>query len=198
MSRPELYGLMAEFHTPAGIVKAAEAVELAKSAMAPVSVFVSRKTQRIYVRKAFQPLWEGPALIRDADKPIGTFVFTALGAPHATSELNWSVVSLYKKPTAIEAPAPRTKGSKRAAVVELPVTDVATAQEALDRLDIPTEIAERISDFVLPGSSLVISDEPPHIETGKDTDFVVIMSGEPQGGIAIRQQAKPVRTSNAE
>jgi hypothetical protein len=29
MSRPELYGLMAEFHTPAGIVKAAEAVHAA-------------------------------------------------------------------------------------------------------------------------------------------------------------------------
>ena len=173
---------------------AEQAVQQAMLTRAPVSVFVSRKTQRIYVRKAFHPLWEGPALIRDADKPIGTFVFTAMGASNATRELGWSVVSLYKNPTAIEAPAPRTKGSKRSAPVEMPVTDIAAAQAALDRLDIPAEIAEQLSEVVLPGSSLVLSDEPPHLETGKDTDFVVIMSGEPQGGITIRQ-AKPARTS---
>ena len=177
---------------------AAEAAERAKLTRAPVSVFVSRKTQRIYVRKAFHPLWEGPVLIHDSDKPIGTFVFTAIGTRDATRELSWSVVSLYKNPTAIEAPTPRTRGSKRSAPAELPLTDIAAAQAALDRLDIPADIAEQISEVVLPGSSLVISDEPPHLETGKDTDFVVIMSGEPQGGITIRQQAKPARTAAAD
>jgi hypothetical protein len=39
----------------------------------------------------------------------------------------------------------------------------------------------------LPGSSLIVSDEGPSIETGKDTDFVVVMSGEPQGGLSIRR-----------
>ncbi len=40
----------------------------------------------------------------------------------------------------------------------------------------------------MPGSSLIISDEGPSIETGKDTDFVIFISGEPQGGIAIRHR----------
>ena len=41
---------------------------------------------------------------------------------------------------------------------------------------------------MLPGSSLIISDEGASIETGKDTDFVVLMSGEPQGGLKTRRR----------
>lgn len=48
------------------------------------------------------------------------------------------------------------------------------------------EAQERISAAVLPGSSLIISDEGMHGETGKDTDFIVVMSGEPQGGLTSR------------
>ena len=44
---------------------------------------------------------------------------------------------------------------------------------------------------MLPGSSLIISDEGASIETGKDTDFVIIMSGEPQGGIKVRRKEPP-------
>ena len=44
----------------------------------PVSVFISRKTQRLYIRQGYLPVFEGPVTIRDADKPIGTYVFTAL------------------------------------------------------------------------------------------------------------------------
>ena len=44
----------------------------------PVSVFISRKTQRLYVRQAFQPILEIPVTVRDADRPIGTYIFTAM------------------------------------------------------------------------------------------------------------------------
>lgn len=169
-------------------VKAHEAVQQARQSLAPVSVFVSRRTQRIYVRKAFHPLWEGPVEIRNADKPIGTFVFTANEPAPGTRDLRWSVVSLYKNPTAIEPAQPPLKKSKKNAAVEMPLTDASAAQAALDRLEVPAAIADRISEIVLPGSSLIISDEPPSIETGKDTDFVVVMSGEPQGALAMRKQ----------
>ena len=55
---------------------------------------------------------------------------------------------------------------------------------------------ERISDVVLPGSSLIISDEGASIETGKDTDFVVLMSGEPQGGIKARRREPRYRNDD--
>jgi hypothetical protein len=59
---------------------------------------------------------------------------------------------------------------------------------ALDRISIPQEARDRISQIVLPGSSLIVSDEGAHIETGKDTDFVVLLSGEPQGRIKSRRR----------
>ena len=57
---------------------AAQAAEEAARRTFPVSVFVSRKTQRLYVRKGNHPVFEGPVAIRDAQAPIGTFVFTAV------------------------------------------------------------------------------------------------------------------------
>lgn len=177
-------------------MQAVAAAEQAKQRLAPISVFVSRKSQRIYIRKAFHPVWEGPIVIRDADKPIGTFVFTALEPDKTTQEQRWNVVSLYRNPTAIEPPTPRGKAGARAAAIELPTTNAAAAQAALDRLDVPAEMADRISETILAGASLIISDEPASIETGKDTDFVVIMSGEPQGGIAIRQNSRPERSDS--
>ena len=35
--------------------------------MSPVSVFISRKTQRLYIRQSFQPVFESPVTIRDAE-----------------------------------------------------------------------------------------------------------------------------------
>ena len=74
---------------------------------------------------------------------------------------------------------------------EAPATDVGGAKAALDRITIPQEAADRIAEVISPGSSLIISDEPISKETGKGTDFIVVMSGEPQGGIKIRRRPQP-------
>src|SRR5258708_17676742 len=50
-------------------VVAAEAARKAALDLAPVSVFISRKSQRLYVRQAFRPILESPVTIRDADRP---------------------------------------------------------------------------------------------------------------------------------
>src|SRR5262245_50672809 len=57
---------------------AAEAVRRAEREMEPVSVLISRKTQRLYVRQAFEPVFESPVTIQDPDRPLGTHVFTAI------------------------------------------------------------------------------------------------------------------------
>jgi hypothetical protein len=183
----ELAGAQAQV-AAAARASVAEAAEAAEQNTAPVSVFVSRKTQRFYIRKANIPIYEGPVTIRDADRPIGTFVFTALGPANASGEMRWSVVAMYVDPTNIE-PAPQEKGNRsRARKADATPTDVAAAAAALDRIQLPKDALERISEVVLPGSSLIISDEPASRETGKDTDFVVVMSGEPQGALKIRQR----------
>ena len=162
---------------------AAQAAEEAARRTFPVSVFVSRKSRRLYVRKGNHPVFEGPVAIRDAQAPIGTFVFTAVDAG-AANEMRWTVVSMYRNPTRIE-PAESYGRPRNAPAAP---TDVTAAEAALDRIALTQEARDLISEVVLPGSSLIVSDEGPSRETGKDTDFVVVMSGEPQGALKVRQR----------
>jgi hypothetical protein len=164
--------------------QAADAAEAAKQNTSPVSVFISRKTQRLYIRRGNVPVFESPVTIRDHGKPIGTFVFTALNYAGAPGRMRWNVVSMYKDATNIEPYSEAKRDSKKARHTR--PADVAGAQLALDRLSIPQEALDHISGLLLPGSSLIVSDEGPSNEIGKDTDFIVFMSGEPQGGIASR------------
>jgi len=169
-------------------VAAAEAARKAALDLEPVSVFISRKTQRLYVRQAFQPVLESPVTIRDADLPIGTHVFTAI--ERTGGDIRWSVVSL--KGGHADGAADRPHGSPRgrsAQNVEPMATDTGAAKAALDRIAIPPDAVDRIAAIASPRSSLIISDEELSSETGKDTEFVVLMSGEPQGGIKFRGRA---------
>jgi hypothetical protein len=67
-------------------VIAAEAARKAARDIEPVSVFISRKTQRLYVRQAFQPILEIPVTIQDSDRPIGTHIFTVMERQRLTME----------------------------------------------------------------------------------------------------------------
>ena len=49
-----------------------------------------------------------------------------------------------------------------------------TAAEALDRINLPPEAVERISELLTPGSSLVVSDHGLGRETGRYTEFIVL------------------------
>jgi hypothetical protein len=178
------------------VARAAEAARLAAEEEArdaarkvsPVSVFVSRKTQRLYVRQAREPLFDMPVTIADPDQPIGTYVFTALAfTGEDEADLRWNAVSLYEgAPSA--APAP-VKGQRRTRLdVDAAATDASAAKAALDRILVPPEAARRIAEVVSPGSSLIVSDEEISRETGSGTDFIIVMSTDPQGGIAIRRR----------
>ena len=54
-----------------------------------------------------------------------------------------------------------------------PLSSLEKANAALDRIAIPPDAVERISELLTPGSSLV-SDFPVSRETGKGTDFIVV------------------------
>jgi hypothetical protein len=169
-------------------VAAVEAARKAALDLEPVSLFISRKTQRLYVRQAFQPVLESPVTIRDADLPIGTHIFTA--TERSGSDTRWSVVSL--KGGHADVGADKPHGHPRghsAPSVEPMATDPGAAKAALDRITIPQDALDRIAAIASPRSSLIISDEELSSETGKDTEFVVVMSGEPQGGIKFRRPA---------
>jgi hypothetical protein len=168
-------------------VAAAEVASEAAHALEPVSVLISRKAQRLYVRQAFAPVMDIPVTIQDADRPIGTHIFTALERTGADNVMQWSVVSLEASHSGIAEPQGRARVANVRDIAPAPTADPATAKSALDRIVIPQDVVDRIA--MAPRSSLIITDEELSSETGKDTEFVVVMSGEPQGGIKIRHHA---------
>ena len=151
----------------------------------PVSVFISRDTQRLYVRQALQPILDISVTIRDPELSIGTHVFTAVERADKRG-MQWNVVSLVGGSSNIgtaETHGPTHNGPDGHAEE----MDLFNAKAALDRIVIPEDTVDRIREMVLPRSSLIISDEGPSSETGRGTEFVIIMSGEPQGGLTNRR-----------
>jgi hypothetical protein len=133
-------------------------------------------------------MFDSPLTIRDPDVAIGTTIFTALDYANEGADVRWSALAMYAD-TPQPAPASGSKsrhGGNRN--MEPARTDADAARAALDRIAIPQDAVDRINEVLSPGSSLIISDEALSRETGKGTDFVVVMSGEPQGGIKIRRR----------
>jgi hypothetical protein len=168
---------------------AAEAARQIARELEPVSVLVSRKAQRLYVRQAFEPIFESPVTILDADRPMGTHVFTAIERSSDDTNMRWSVVSLEggRPPGGTVEPHGPARGAGARHVEPMP-TDPDRAKAALDRIVIPQDALDRIAG-IAPRSSLIVTDEGLSSETGKGTDFVVLLSGEPQGGIKTRRRS---------
>jgi hypothetical protein len=154
-------------------VDTAKAASDAKLALDPVSIYISRATQKLYVRRnthkayadggeVFDATIEAPVTIRDPDKPIGTHVFTAM-APNGAG-LRWSAVTI--------------DGGD-------------DAKDALDRISIPKEVLDRVAPTALPRSSIIVSDEPLSKETNLRTEFVAVLSNQPQGGFITRKPTPP-------
>ncbi|MEA2873248.1 MAG: hypothetical protein QOH67_3224 [Hyphomicrobiales bacterium] len=172
----------------AAIKEAAKAADIKKAATAkaaldarlalePVSIYISRATQRLYVRRnTHKPAPDGggevfdsfevPVAIRDPFKPIGTHVFTAVASDRAG--LRWTAVTV----------------------------DGDDAKNALDRITIPKDVLDRIAPTAVPRSSITISDEPLSEETNYRTEFVAVLSNQPQGGFITRERTPMVAVAD--
>ncbi|HET9246878.1 MAG TPA: L,D-transpeptidase family protein, partial [Xanthobacteraceae bacterium] len=172
-------------------VKAAPTVDPAKPVAPPtkaadqptkrsgqVAVFVSRKEQKIFVRQGFVPLFDMPVVIDQPDQPLGTHVFTAMEVTDNGSGMRWNLMTVPTEASASTEQRDVRKKSKEApketpnpaARGKPPVT----AAQALDRIQIPQEAVDRIGELLIPGSSLVVSDEGLGRETGRYTEFIVL------------------------
>jgi hypothetical protein len=151
----------------------------------PLSVFISKKDGKLFVRQGFVPLFNTPVTIRDPEQPLGTHVFTALGLKDNGPVMRWSVVSLasesarraqreWKHHHKKMSRAERREQAAQAAKAASAASSVPAAASALDRIDIPQEAVDRISELVGPGASLIISDRGMSGETGSGTDFIVL------------------------
>lgn len=156
----------------------------------PISIFISRKDKQLYVRQGFQALFNVPIAFPD-EKPFGTHVFTALGRTDGAKGLRWMAMAMPAAPKAGHAiAAPEHKVAYRyddfgrripmrvrkpapAAPVEAarPASD---ASEVLDRIDLPQDVVDRVSEYVTVGATLIVSDHGLSHETGAYTDFIVL------------------------
>jgi hypothetical protein len=157
----------------------AKAASEAKLALEPVSVYISRATQKIYVRRNTHKPWpdggevfdatiEVPVTIRDPDRRIGTHVFTAMARSEAG--LRWTAVT---------------------------IDNGDDARDALDRISIPQDVLDRIAPTALPRSSIIVSDEPLSRETNYRTEFVAVLNNQPQGGFVTRRPTVDVPVASA-
>jgi hypothetical protein len=143
---------------------------------AAISVFVSRKLSKLFVRQGFAPLFDAAVTIQNPAEPMGTHVFTAMDFQNAGAAIRWTVVSVPETAAHSQRTPPQSKSSKAHAKQTVrtisPTPEKANA--ALNRIEIPQETANRIAELLTPGSSLIISDYGISEETGQDTDFIVL------------------------
>jgi hypothetical protein len=163
---PETTGLQAPAPTPARAAAAPKKI-------VPISIFVSRKLSKLFVRRGFAPLFDAPVKIENPEEPLGTHVFTAMEFQNEGAVIRWNVVSLPRQfPRMSEAAPKEREAPAKPTVLSTPLPDKANA--ALDRIEIPQDAVERISELLTPASSLIISDDGFSRETGKGTDFIVL------------------------
>jgi hypothetical protein len=148
---------------------------------APIAIFVSRKEKKIYVRQNFSPLFYAPVTIDHPEQAFGTHVFTAMAYLDDGSTFRWNVVSFPGEPPKAKRDADNGRRVARHGQREEPVAKALgdlpppqTPAEALARIDIPQDAIDRISALMVPGSSLIVSDQGLGEETGEGTDFIVV------------------------
>ncbi len=152
---------------------AANAEKEAQVRMSPLSVLVSKKNQRIYVRQGLAPLFDAPAIVRDPETPLGSHLYIATAVEGDGTSLKWSVVSLPVRG------GEERGGGKTASLDERigapkPHGSASSAAEALERIEIAQDVRDRIAERLWTGGSLIISDQPLSGETGAvGTDLTV-------------------------
>ncbi len=135
-----------------------------------VSMFISKKTGKLYVRRNFAPIFETPVVIRDPATPLGSHLFTAMEIKDEGSNVRWTSVDVHDK---IEEIVQRRRKGQPAPEPVVP-SQASSAAEALDRVIIPEDARVAMADLIVPGTSLIISDQGFGRETGKGTDFIVL------------------------
>jgi lipoprotein-anchoring transpeptidase ErfK/SrfK len=155
---------------------AAKAEKEALRRTLPLSILVSKKDQRIYVRQGLAPLFDAPASVRDPETPLGSHLYIATAVEADGTSLKWSVVSI---PTgfAEKRGEPQRKMASVEEEVRVPPKlygSSSSAADALERIEIAQDVRDRIAERLWTGASLIISDQPPSAETGPvGTDLTV-------------------------
>jgi len=141
----------------------------------PISVFISGKDRKLYVRQNFAPLFNVPVTIAPSDRPLGTHIFTAEADKTDSNMLRWSVVTLPSSQRAERRDEDEHSSRRlRIAGAEITRPEPDSPAEALDRLTVPGDAMTRITEALSTGGSIIVSDQGIAAgETGEGTDFIV-------------------------
>jgi len=104
-------------------------------------------TAHLFVRQEFASVFDTAVSVRNPDEPLGTHVFTVMKFAPGDTKAQWMAISLKNEddPSAV-----------------------------LDRLEIPEDVRQNISERLTPGSSLIIADTAINSATlPKGADFLV-------------------------
>jgi len=102
----------------------------------------------LYVRQDFDDVFDTAVSFRNAEEPLGTHVYVALNFAPGDTKINW---------------------------VTLDVQDGAGAASPLDRLEIPDDVRQKISERLTPGSTFIVADTSINsANLPRGGDFVVL------------------------
>ncbi|MEQ1696593.1 MAG: L,D-transpeptidase family protein [Hyphomicrobiaceae bacterium] len=139
-----------------------------------VSIFISLKDRRLYVRQALRPVFDIPIKISEPSLPIGTHVIVAKPPAEGETALRWTALTM---PVEIPPPQARIARERRSSMIETGSIGVAipaeTAVGALSRVQLTGEMLDHLSEYVWAGASVIISDRGINHETGVGTDFII-------------------------
>jgi lipoprotein-anchoring transpeptidase ErfK/SrfK len=136
------------------LANAAQAPQAAQAPMqnrvlrpGPLSILVSQRDQRMYVRKGLEPVFDFPIVIAKTGRALGTHVYTAIAQNDDGKMLRWTVVSM---PSSLPAVSGRIAAKSQL---------LGAAKEALDRLELPKEVLDRVSPLISVGATLIVTDQ---------------------------------------
>ncbi len=102
----------------------------------------------LYVRQDFDDVFDLPVSFKNVDEPLGTHVYIALNFAPGDTKIRW---------------------------VTLDVSDGAGPAAPLDRLEIPEDVRQKISERLTPGSTFIVADTSINSAgLPKGGDFVVL------------------------
>ncbi len=121
----------------------------------------------IYVRRDFKPVFDAPLTFDNGESPLGTHFLAALTDPSDTGKIRWVGASLSDR--ARTSPLSEVQDSGSVGYLSRP-----GLRAALERIDLPADVRERLNGEIVAGSSLIISDHGISSETHIGTDFIVL------------------------
>ena len=144
-----------------------------------LAIFISLKSQKLYIRQGFEPVQEMPISVDDPPGAIGTHVFTAMDYDASGNNFVWQLISA-QQPRLAAGQSDDSSGKKKknkdnaVAVGATSPINIEAARVALDAIRIPQDTRDTIAELARPGMSLIISEKDLSGETGKGTEFVVL------------------------